>query len=87
MSTARGDMGVAAVGDRVVVVGGENSTTVFKQVEVYEVKARTWWRGPDLPTPRHGLGVAVVKDALYACAGGTAIGTSVTATCEVLTLR
>jgi hypothetical protein len=37
-----------------------------------------------LPTPRHGLGAAVVADRLYAVAGGTEPGFSLSSTVEAL---
>jgi hypothetical protein len=44
-------------------------------------------RGPDLPNPRHGLGVVAVGGTLYVMTGGPTPGGSQTAVCEALDVR
>ena len=91
--TARGGVGAAQWDGRIYLVGGEQPTGTFKEVEVYDSRTRTWSRGPDLPTPRHGLavvevgGTGRVAPTLYALTGGPTPGGSQTAVCEALALR
>jgi hypothetical protein len=50
--------------------------------------ARRWRRLPELPTPRHGLGVVAAGRRVYIVAGGTQPGLAgVSGTNEFLTLR
>jgi hypothetical protein len=46
---------------------------------VYSLDLRTgnWLRSPDLPHPRHGLGVAAADGFLYAIGGGPQPGLTV----------
>jgi hypothetical protein len=43
----------------------------------------TWSTEEPLPTPRHGLGSAVLDDALYIIGGGTSAGLSTSTAVEV----
>ena len=52
-----------------MAAGGEADTT-FEEVEVYDIAAKSWSRLPDLPTPRHGLGVVAEGDKVFVLAGG-----------------
>ena len=56
-------------------------------VYAYDVDRRRWRRLPDLPTSRHGLGVASVGGRAYAIGGGTEPGLTVSDANEALTLR
>jgi hypothetical protein len=80
--TARGGVGAAAVGDRLVFVGGEQLSGTYKEVEVFDAATRAWSRLPDLPTPRHGIGVVTV----YVMSGGPTPGGSQTPVSEALDL-
>jgi len=99
--TARGGIGAAESDRRVYVVGGEQPSGTFHEVEIFDFRTNAWTRGPDLPTARHGLGVVVVPltkalDAagalivtparLLVISGGPTPGGSQTAVCEALDL-
>jgi len=66
----------------------------FREVEIYDERTGAWSRGPDLPTPRHGIGVAAVggtsgvpRGAILVLTGGPTPGGSQTAVCEALDVR
>ena len=99
--TPRGGLGAAVYGFQVYVVGGEQPSGTYREVEIFDARANAWTRGPDLPTARHGLGVVVVQgtkqlDAsknlirtparLLVLAGGPTPGGSQTAVCEAIDL-
>lgn len=92
--TPRGGVGAGLWDGRIYLVGGEQPSGTYKEVEIYDSRTRAWSRGPDLPTPRHGLGVVAVggtsrqpAPVLYALTGGPTPGGSQTALCEALALR
>jgi non-specific serine/threonine protein kinase len=66
----RGGTGAAALGNRIVSVGGEEPGGTVASVYAYDVAARRWDRLDDLPTPRHGLGVATLGGRVYVVGGG-----------------
>jgi non-specific serine/threonine protein kinase len=70
----RGGTGAAGTGRSVVSIGGERFEGTIETVFAYDVSTRRWRRLPDLPTPRHGLGVVAVGGRVYAVAGGTQPG-------------
>lgn len=72
--------------DLVVAVGGEAEAT-FSEVEAFDVSARRWRTLPELPTPRHGLGVVTSGSKLYVVAGGVEPGLTFSSAVEVLDLR
>ena len=57
------------------VLGGEAAHT-FDQNEAYDPLTDTWLTFAPLPTPRHGLGVVAVADAIYVIGGGPQPGDS-----------
>lgn len=67
-------------------VGGEAPQGTIRTVYGFDVTRRRWRRLPDLPTPRHGLGVAAVAGRVYAVAGGTTPGLATSGANEFLTL-
>jgi hypothetical protein len=58
-------------------VGGEEPGGTIASVYAYKVAAARWDRLPDLPTPRHGLGVVALRGRVYAVAGGPTPGLAV----------
>ena len=84
MPTARGGLAAAALGARLVVVGGEQPSGTFGQVETYDEPTAKWIGGPSLPTPRHGLGAASLGDRVYVVGGGPTPGLSVSPANEFL---
>ena len=77
----------AAVAGSIVSVGGEAPSGTIASVFAYDL-SRGRWRGlPDLPTPRHGLGVVALGMRVYAVAGGPSPGLTVSGANEYLDLR
>jgi len=89
MPTARGGTACGVVGDRIVVVGGEGNaaaaTGVFPQAEAYDAVTNTWEVLAPMPTPRHGMGAAVVDGRIYVPGGANRQGFGAVATHEILT--
>ena len=65
-----GNMTVARNG-HIIVVGGESGTQIeaHSEVEAFNPSTLTWSRLPDLREGRHGAGLVVVDDYLYAISG------------------
>ena len=84
---ARGGTGAAAVGNTIVSVGGEAPGGTVRSVYAYDVVRRRWSRLPDLPTPRHGLGVAALNGTVYVIGGGPQPGLFVSDANESLKIR
>jgi len=84
MPTARGGLGAALVGGRIVAAGGEDPTGTFPDVEAYDIAAKSWATLPKLPSPRHGLAVERVGNQVLALVGGTAYGVAPSKLAEAL---
>jgi len=67
---SRGGTGAAAVGGRLVSVGGEAPSGTIASVYAYDPRTRRWERLPDLPTPRHGVAVVAVGRRVFVIGGG-----------------
>lgn len=80
----RGGTGAAAVGGRIISVGGEEPAGTIESVFAYDVRGRRWARLADLPTPRHGLGVIAADNRVWAVAGGPVPGLTVSGAIESL---
>lgn len=76
MPTPRGASGVAALGNRIVVAGGQAGGRSVSTVEVFDTELRQWSRLPDMPTARDHLTAQVVNGKFYALAGrvGSVLG-------------
>jgi N-acetylneuraminic acid mutarotase len=83
----RGGTGATSTGRYVVSVGGEANEGTIKEVYALDLSSNRWRRLPDLPTPRHGLGVAYANGRVYVLAGGPTPGLSVSPANEFLPLR
>jgi N-acetylneuraminic acid mutarotase len=87
MPTARGGLGAVARGTQCHVVGGEDwflpFPGTFAVQEVFDTTLRTWITLAPMPTARHGLGVGLLGDALYAIGGGPSQGNSYTGAVEI----
>ena len=71
MTKSRGGTAAAALSDgRIVIAGGEEAAGTIREVELYDPRRRTWSRLPDMPTPRHGLGVVANGRDVYTIEGG-----------------
>ena len=62
--------GATAVGRTIVSIGGEAPTGTIASVYAYDTRHAHVAPAPDLPTPRHGLGVVAAGRTVYAIAGG-----------------
>ncbi len=86
-----GGLAMAAAGGRLVAFGGEwfqrgGGGGVFAETWIYDPAADRWAAGPDMLTPRHGLGAVAVGETVYAVAGGAIVsGGGPTARLEALT--
>jgi len=76
MPAARGGIAAVALGGRLFVFGGEESSGVFGQTDVYDPATDRWSSMNPMPTARHGLGAAVVGKKIYVIGGGTKPGAS-----------
>ncbi len=83
----RGGTAVAGLGRWLVSAGGETPTVTIRTVYRYDVRKRRWSRLPNLPTPRHGLGVVAFGDRVYVLGGGRTPGLAVSSANESLTIR
>ena len=63
------DCGVAIVGGRLIVVGGESTGTVFSTVRAFDLTTSTWSTLPPLAAARHGEAVTAIGNILYAIDG------------------
>lgn len=63
---ARAAAGAAVVGDKLVVVGGQDDKQIVAPTEVFD--GESWTQAADLPTPREHL--AAVSDGVYVYAVG-----------------
>jgi N-acetylneuraminic acid mutarotase len=78
--TTRVDAGVGTVDGILYVTGGVHmdafSSPILDSVEAYDPKTNTWTTRPHMPTPREGMGVAVLNGILYAVGGrASSVGT------------
>lgn len=80
----RGGIAAAAVGEDVVLLGGEETGGTIEEVERYDASARRWRQLPDLRTPRHGLGAVSRGRRVYALGGGDEPGLFYTRAVEYL---
>jgi N-acetylneuraminic acid mutarotase len=73
MPIARSGMGWATYQDRIYIAGGEildaHMFAAIRAVEAYDPATNQWALLPTMPTARHGVNVAVVKDRLYVIGG------------------
>jgi len=82
----RGSVAAAVWHDRLVVLGGQNATRTFADVEAFDLANDTWLTLPPLNLARHGFGAAVVDGNLYALYGGPRPGLTVTSSVEKLVI-
>lgn len=87
MPTGRSGIAGAVVRGCFYVFGGEGNTQsvtgVYAQNEVYDPKTNSWESQPPMPTPRHGIGAAVLSEKIHIPGGGTRQGFSISSVHEV----
>lgn len=77
MPTPRAGFALAAIGDRLLVVGGEGSGApggVFAETEAWSPATDTWETLVPMRTPRHGMGACALGGALYVPGGADVQG-------------
>jgi hypothetical protein len=77
MAVARGGLGAAVLGDRIVVAGGEVvflGLETLDSVEVFDPAQATWSFAPVLPVPLHGVPAAGLDGVLYVLGGSDRAG-------------
>lgn len=88
LRTARGGISAVRLRDgRIVVFGGEElqpGGRTIAAVELFDPRNRSWRSLPDMRTPRHGLGGAVLGRRVYAIEGGPSPGLFFSAAIEFL---
>jgi hypothetical protein len=68
--TPRTEVTASALGNSIYVIGGFNAAgQTVPTVEVYDIQADAWTRGPDLPVAVNHAMSAVAEGALYAIGG------------------
>jgi N-acetylneuraminic acid mutarotase len=88
LPTPRGGLAAIARDGVCHVIGGEDWALPFPGTfhahEVYDPRRNTWSTESPMPTARHGFGLALLGDAMYAIGGGPSQGNSYTDVVEVL---
>jgi len=87
MLTARGGLAVAALGGRLFAFGGEGNAAsplgVFAETEMFDPSLNSWFRQPDMPTPRHGAAAVPVGGRIYVIGGASQQGFGTTGVTEI----
>ena len=81
MPTPRSGHGGVLYRGKLFCMGGEGTRRVFGQVEAYDPQADSWQAYASMLTPRHGMGAAVVGDAIHV-AGGAAVRCNADVVCN-----
>jgi N-acetylneuraminic acid mutarotase len=86
MPTGRSGHAAAALGGCLYAFGGEGNQQdprgMFAEVEAYHAGMDNWISLAPMPTPRHGVGVAVVGDRIFLPGGATVQGFGATGVSE-----
>ena len=82
------DCGVAIIGGRLIVVGGESIGTVFNTVRAFDLTTSAWSAPPPLAAARHGEAATAIGNTLYAIDGAAQPShTASTSTLQILTFH
>lgn len=87
MPRSRGGLAAVSVLGHLFVFGGEEPGGTIGPVDYFEIGDYAWCGAPPLPTPRHGLGAAVIGNRVYVVGGGPTPGLSVSGANETLTVE
>jgi N-acetylneuraminic acid mutarotase len=86
--TGRSGIAVVALDERLYVFGGETMggarQGTFDEAERFDPTVDAWHALPPMPTARHGLGAAVIGDAIHVLSGGPDPGFAFSTAHEVL---
>lgn len=69
MTTARSELGAAALGDRIFVAGGIRWSGTTDRFEEFDTGRGVWRRRADLPLPLHHPALTAVEGRLLLCGG------------------
>jgi len=90
LPTGRSGHAAAVVAGCLYVMGGEgnagSASGVFPQNEAYDHRSDSWGALAPMPTPRHGIGAAVLGDRLFVPGGASVQGFGAVAVHEVFTI-
>lgn len=71
---ARGEVGVASMGNTLMVVGGLTAPgRATDRVDVFDLESEIWFRTADLPRPLHHAAVTSAGDSLYVLGGSSVV--------------
>ena len=75
---ASGGLAAAVVREKLYAFGGEyfgaGGGGVYKECWIYDPQTDDWTAGPDMATPRHGLGGVALDGKVFAIGGATRAG-------------
>ena len=74
LPTPRGGFAAAALGQEILIIGGEGGGNAYSTVEAYDTVANSWRQLAPMPAGRHGIQAAVCDGGVYVAAGGTMQG-------------
>jgi len=88
MPKPRGGTGRAVfTGGEFWIMGGEDSSNAYGDVQVYDPVADAWRDEAPMPTPRHGIFPAIFQGRIHVVGGGLVAGFGMSAVHEVLAPR
>jgi N-acetylneuraminic acid mutarotase len=79
MSLPRGRLAAAAIGSRVVAIGGESANGITGLVEIWDASQQKWIAGQNKSTPVANVSAAVLGNQVIVPGGYTAAGVPTTA--------
>ncbi len=71
LPTPRGGFAAAALGQEILIIGGEGSGNTYSTVEAYDTVANSWRELAPMPTARHGIFPVLHAGRFYVAGGGT----------------
>ena len=81
---ARSGMGKAGFcGNEFYVIGGENTTSVYNRVDVYNPTSQTWRLEAAMPTALHGISPVMTDGKIFVAGGGVQVGQSTSTTFQI----
>jgi hypothetical protein len=87
LPVARSGFQAVDAAGKIIVVGGEGPAGTIAEVDELDPRTGRWTRLPDLPNPRHGLGLIADGPLVYAIEGGPRPGLTTSPVVERLRLR
>ena len=69
MLEPREGLGVVSIGDKIYAIGGQNGSTYYSTMEIYDTKTNEWTNGPSMNTARSYFGCTVANGKIYVFGG------------------